>query len=166
MRAGLELIHFEDTDNGGFFFTADDHESLFHRPRTIGDDATPSGNGTATRALIRLGYLLGDNRYLDAAERTLRAAWDPMRRTPEGHATLIAALAEFLEPPEIVILRGSAEKLDARLRDYRAEYQPDRLIFAIDSVVDDLPEPLAVRAPRGEFVAYVCRGHTCTIETE
>ncbi len=160
------LKHFEDRNNGGFFFTADDHERLFHRPRTISDDATPSGNGTATRALLRLGYLLGENRYLDAAERTLRAAWEPMRATAEGHATLISALAEFLEPPEIVILRGTGARLEEGRRQYRREYEPKRLVFAIDSAVNDLPEALAVRAPRGEFVAYLCRGHSCTIATE
>ena len=30
--ADAMLDHFEDSENGGFFFTADDHERLIHRP--------------------------------------------------------------------------------------------------------------------------------------
>ena len=69
------LAHFEDAELGGFFFTSDDHEALIHRSKSFSDDAIPAGNGIAARALIRAGYLLGETRWLEAAERTLRAAW-------------------------------------------------------------------------------------------
>src|SRR5690606_4211205 len=69
------LAHFEDRDNGGFFFTADDHEQLIHRSKSFADEALPSGNAIAAQTLTRLGLLLGETRYLDAAARALRAAW-------------------------------------------------------------------------------------------
>ncbi|MEJ0100860.1 MAG: hypothetical protein WDO12_14610 [Pseudomonadota bacterium] len=69
------LGRFEDRDHGGFFFTASDHEALIHRSRSFTDDATPSGNAIAAQALQKLGWLLGEPRYLAAAERTLQAAW-------------------------------------------------------------------------------------------
>jgi uncharacterized protein YyaL (SSP411 family) len=65
------LKHFEDRDAGGFFFTSDDHEVLMHRSKSLSDDATPAGNGIAAHALVRMGYLLGETRYLDAADRTV-----------------------------------------------------------------------------------------------
>ncbi|HEY5720059.1 MAG TPA: thioredoxin domain-containing protein, partial [Gammaproteobacteria bacterium] len=58
------LARFEDPAGGGFFFTASDHEALITRPKPFGDDATPTGNGVAARALGRLGHLLGEPRYL------------------------------------------------------------------------------------------------------
>ena len=67
----------------------------------------PSGNGIAARALIRAGYLLAETRWLEAAERTLRAAWLAIDRFPHGHMSLLEALHEYLEPPEIVIIRGA-----------------------------------------------------------
>jgi uncharacterized protein YyaL (SSP411 family) len=63
------LNRFEDSDAGGFFFTAHDHEVLIHRPKTGHDNATPAGNGVAAFALQRLGHLLGETRYLAAAEK-------------------------------------------------------------------------------------------------
>ncbi|MBS3934953.1 MAG: thioredoxin domain-containing protein, partial [Sulfuritalea sp.] len=67
------LERFEDGDAGGFFFTAHDHEALIQRPKSAHDNALPSGNGVAARALQQLGHLLGEARYLGAARRTLRA---------------------------------------------------------------------------------------------
>src|ERR1044072_474838 len=106
------LAHFEDAALGGFFFTSDDHETLIHRSKSFGDDAIPAGNGIAARALIRAGYLLGEPRYLEAAERTLRAAWLAMNRFPHGHMSLLAALDEYLAPPEIIVIRSQSGDQD------------------------------------------------------
>jgi uncharacterized protein YyaL (SSP411 family) len=37
------VAHFHDSENGGFFDTSDDHETLIHRPKELQDNATPSG---------------------------------------------------------------------------------------------------------------------------
>jgi uncharacterized protein YyaL (SSP411 family) len=102
------LTRFEDPDAGGFFFTAHDHEVLIHRPKTGHDNATPAGNGVAAFALQRLGHLLGEGRYLDAAEKTLRLFWPQIRHSPTGLGSLLGALEEALTPPDIIILRGPA----------------------------------------------------------
>ena len=41
----------------------------------LGGEVPIGRTGHAAHALQRLGFLLGETRYLDAAERTLRAAW-------------------------------------------------------------------------------------------
>ncbi|HWK75419.1 MAG TPA: thioredoxin domain-containing protein [Povalibacter sp.] len=156
------LGHFEDREHGGFFFTADDHEALIHRSRSFSDEAVPSGNAIAAQSLTRLGLLLGETRYLDAAARTLRAAWSPLERYPHGHAAMLVALEEHLEPPQIVIVRGSAAEA-ASWRDELAKlYAPRRLTFAIPSDAHDLPPALADKKPQDGTVAYVCEGMTCS----
>ena len=80
--AEVLLGHFEDPESGGFFFTADDHESLIHRSKPFADDALPAGNGIAACALGRLGHLVGERRYLDAAERSIRMGWKSIERLP------------------------------------------------------------------------------------
>jgi uncharacterized protein YyaL (SSP411 family) len=160
--AELLLEHFEDRDNGGFWFTANDHEALIHRSKPLADEAVPSGNGIAAFALQRLGFLLGDTRYLDTAERTLRAAWRALNEYPHGHVSLLAALEEYLEHPEIVVIRGNDEDV-GRWRDSASKvYAPRRLVFAIGRDESDLPGALADRAPvAGETVAYRCLGTHC-----
>jgi uncharacterized protein YyaL (SSP411 family) len=162
--AELIIEHFEDTERGAFFFTADDHETLIHRPKSLADEALPSGNGVAAIALQRLGFLLGETRYLDAAERTLRGAWQAIQEYPHGHVTLLTALEEFLHHPEIVVIRGEADEI-TRWRDSAARvYAPRRMVFAIDANETDLPGALEDRKSLdGETLAYRCVGTHCDL---
>jgi hypothetical protein len=156
------LARFEDGASGGFFFTSHDHEPLLHRAKPMADEALPSGNAVAALALGRLGHLLGEPRYLEAAERTVRAAWNALAEYPHGHATMLAALDETLEPPEIVILRGRGPELTDWQAGALMLYAPRRLVFAIPAEAPELPAALAARRPDGPVVAYVCRGTVCS----
>jgi uncharacterized protein YyaL (SSP411 family) len=156
------LKHFEDPAAGGFFFTSEDHETLMHRSKSLSDDATPAGNGIAAFALQRMGYLLGETRYLTAAERTLRAAWPALERYPQAHTSLLLALEELVNPTEIVILRGSSSPIEAWQRELAKLYAPRRLVLAIPADASDLPPALKDKAPKGEAIAYICRGPTCS----
>ncbi len=154
------LRHFADP-SGGFFFTSDDHEALLHRLKSFSDEAIPAGNGVAARVLLRLGYLLGESRYLEAAERTVRAGWAPLEQYPQAHMTMLTALDELLHPPQIVILRGEASAIEAWRRELARLYAPRRMVLAIAADVPDLPPALAQKAPRGPATAYVCLGSVC-----
>jgi uncharacterized protein YyaL (SSP411 family) len=158
------LAHFEDT-RGGFFFTADDHERLIAKPKPFVDEAVPAGNGIAALALLALGHLLGEQRYLDAAERTVRAALHTLERYPEAHATLLRALEQLLVPPTLVVLRGTPTALAPWRRKRGSRYEPHQLFFAIPNDAQ-LPGLLAERAPRERAVAYVCEGMTCRAPVE
>jgi uncharacterized protein YyaL (SSP411 family) len=164
LLADTLLEHFEDPDDGGFFFTANDHERLMHRPKPLADESVPSGNGIAAFALQRLGFLLGETRYLDAAERTLRSAWRAMDEYPHGHVSLMTALEENLQHPEIIVIRGGTGEA-ARWQNSAARlYAPRRLVFVIPTDEVDLPGALAERAPVvGETVAYRCLGTQCEL---
>ena len=155
------LEHFEDRENGGFFFTADDHERLIHRPKPMMDDALPAGNGVAAAVLGRLGHLLGESRYLRAAERVLNAARNGLEQYPHAHTALLVALEEYLEPPEVVVVRAEPEELAAWRDRATAAYAPRRVVVAIPNDATGLPALLAERAPRDLPVAYVCEGHAC-----
>jgi hypothetical protein len=155
------LRHHADAHAGGFFFTSDDHERLIHRPKSFGDDATPAGNGIAAFALQRMGYLLAEPRYLEAAEQTVRAGWAVMAKYPQAHTSLLTALEELLNPPEIVVLRGGPQIIEAWRRELARLYSPRRMVLAVAADASDLPAAIAQKAPRGEAAAYVCRGSVC-----
>jgi uncharacterized protein YyaL (SSP411 family) len=162
--ADLLLAHFEDAAAGGFYFTADDHETLMHRPKPLADEAMPSGNGMAAFALQRLGHVLGVDRFIEAGERALKNAWPAMSEYPSGHVTLLAALEEYLRPPEVIVIRGGAETMH-RWRDAALQlYAPHRMIFAIPENEQNLPALLAERtAEPGETIAYRCVGTHCEL---
>jgi len=154
------LAHFADPA-GGFFFTADDHETLIHRPKPLVDESLPSGNGVAALVLDTLGHLIGEPRYLDAAARTVRAALPSLGRYPESHATLLRALDRQLQPPELLIVRGPASELATWRARIGMPSNGDRLQFFIDADAGELPGLLAERTAHDVPVAYLCRGTAC-----
>jgi uncharacterized protein YyaL (SSP411 family) len=154
------LAHFSDP-RGGFFFTADDHERLIHRPKPLADEAIPSGNALAAGALLDVGHLLGEVRYLDAATASLGVAWPALLRYPHAHATFLRVLECTLEPPELVVLRGPLVELNDWQKVAQQGYRPHRLAFAIPGGAEDLPGLLAERRSASGPVAYVCAGTQC-----
>jgi uncharacterized protein YyaL (SSP411 family) len=156
------LAQFEDAEAGGFFFTAADHEKLIYRSKTYSDDSMPSGNGVAVSVLCRLGYLLGEIPYLDAAQRTLKAAWPMLRQYPQGHMSLVNALEEFLVSTQILIIRGDAAHVERWSANLSALYAPTRMIFAIPRDAAELPPALAAKRAAAGTVAYLCTGMTCS----
>jgi hypothetical protein len=155
------LEHFRDPD-GGFYFTSDDHEALIQRPKPIQDDATPSGNGIAARVLSRLGHLLGEPSYLEAAQRTLQGLWSSLEHMPHAHASLLVALEESLNPVQTVIVRGNEPAIDAWRKRLNRCYAPRRLGFVIPGTARALPGVLAQRTADGDAVAYICTGTSCS----
>jgi uncharacterized protein YyaL (SSP411 family) len=160
--ADVLLLQFQDTEGGGFFFTAADHEHLIHRSKTFSDESTPSGNAVAASVLCRLGYLLGELPYLDAAERALRAGWPGLEQHPAAHMSLVNALEDFLVPAQILIIRGDAPQIEDWAAELGASYAPARMIFAIPRDAAELPSALAAKRSAAGTVAYVCTGMTCS----
>lgn len=158
------LDRFFDPDKGGFYFTAHDHEPLMYRPKPLADEAMPSGNGIAALALQRLGFLLGETRYLQAAEKTLQYAWTAMEQFPHAHVTLLSALEEHLNHPEMIVIRGEREDISRWRNRLLQDYAPRRLVFAIDAALENLPGALADRRSDGKgTIAYRCVGSRCSL---
>ncbi len=160
--AELLLAQFEDREYGGFFFVSHDHESLIHRAKPGHDNATPSGNGVAAVALQRLGHLIGEPRYLAAAELTLRLYYPALTQQPSAFVSLATALDEWLTPPATVILRGQAGPVAEWQRALVATYRPDTLVLALPLTITGLPPTLDKPAPAATPVtAWLCHGMRC-----
>ncbi|HEY7656518.1 MAG TPA: thioredoxin domain-containing protein [Burkholderiales bacterium] len=155
------LEQFEDAAAGGFYFVSHDHEKLIHRAKPGHDNATPAGNGIAAFALQRLGHVIGEPRYLEAAERALRLFYAALERQPSAFVSLLTALDEHLVPPQLVILRGENGALAAWQRALAARYRPATLAIAIPAGRAGLPPALDKTAPDGGVSAWICRGMTC-----
>ncbi len=154
-----------EAEDGGFYFTSHAHETLIHRPKQAYDNATPNGNGIAAVALQRLGHILGEPRYLQAAERALKAFDKNLVNNPAACASLTHALEEFLTPPSIVIIRGEAKKLAVWRDGIQQHYYPHHLLFYLDETWDKnkqhLP-PTLQRKLAKDVNAWVCQGVVCS----
>jgi hypothetical protein len=155
------LTQFEDAQDGGFYFVGQEHEPLILRPKSGHDNATPSGNAVAALALLRMGYVLGETRYLESAERVLLLFVPLMTRRPGGFATMNMALNEALEPTRLVVLRGSPEQLEQWRSELAGRIDGSLLVLALDTQLKGLPDALDKPGQRGAVNAYLCEGVSC-----
>jgi uncharacterized protein len=154
------LARFKDKQDGGFFFTSHDHEVLIQRNKIGPDNATPSGNGIAAQALLRLSLLSGETRYAQAAERCLKLFYPALQQAAGYHCSLCTALAEYLQPSALLVLRGSRKDTAAWLNALRTRYLPSVMTIMLDDDVAGLPEVLA--KPLGvRTTAWLCHGTQC-----
>ncbi len=162
--ADVLLEQFEDPKAGGFFFTSHDHETLIHRPKPVQDNATPSGNGIAAITLQRLGYFLGETRYLTAAEKTLQLFYPSLSLQPDKYASLLTALKEHIEPPIVVVLRGEA--ITAQSWQWAIQDRfPGAIVLNLSGELVGLPGCLIKALPadntRNSVTAQVCKADSC-----
>jgi uncharacterized protein len=95
------IADFADRKDGGFFYTAGDHETLLARVKDPFDNAIPGANSMAIRALVGLGVASGEARYLDEAGRALDAFAPTLFDRPGNSPLMLLALEEYLDarPP-------------------------------------------------------------------
>ncbi|WP_254513556.1 thioredoxin domain-containing protein [Anatilimnocola floriformis] len=161
------LTHFADPA-GGFFFTADDHEQLIVRNKDLHDSSVPSGNAMAATALLRLGKLTGEMKYLQAAESTLQSAVGVMQRQPTAAGQLLLALDTYLGPTAELVFVGdrAVDETKNLLREFRRRFIP-RQVFVAHQPGEAVPKILnpllegKEGAPDKQPHLYVCQDFAC-----
>ena len=137
------LADFSDEKEGGFFFTAGDHESLLARPKDPFDNVLPSGNSVAIRNLVALAAATGETRYLDAAGKALDAFSGLLTQSPGSIPMMLVALGEYLDARP----RPAAPVAEAGIPPAPA---PDAVVSAVAALAKD-----AAPAPGQEFDVIV-----------
>jgi hypothetical protein len=153
--AEIIIDRFADERQGGFYFTARDHEELIARTKDFFDNATPSGNSVSADVLLRLAALLGRDDFRKHAERTFAAVEPHLASYASGFGRMLAA-ADFAIGPsvEIALAGGTGDLLSA----YRRHYLPRSVIATGDSDI----ALLRGRSPvDGKPTAYVCENLAC-----
>src|SRR5450759_4935892 len=157
------LARFVDPE-GGFFDTADDAETLVARPRSVEDNALPSGNAMSVLVLLRLAALTGEGRYADAAEGALGLVGTAPARYPTAFAQWLVALDWRVGPVDEIALVGAPDdpRLGRLLDVVRAGFRPRQVVVvAPDPAASAVPLLQARFALRGLPTAFVCRGFAC-----
>ncbi len=156
------LERFADQTNGGFFFTASDHEKLIQRSKSWPDEAMPSGNAVAALALHRLGLLIGNQVFVQSAEKALQSVADNINQAAFHAASFMALLEAVHKPPFQIIVRGES----ASLRNWRASIlprlRPDQAAYFIPyDAAAGLPDEIAQKTSDEKISAWICEGFSC-----
>jgi len=148
---------------GGFFDTADDATELFTRPRSLVDNALPSGNAMAVTVLADLHALTGDRAWAEAAEPVLRRMGLAAARHPTAFGQWLAAISCWSVPMDEVAIAGDPD--DPRTRSLLAVVHEGLRPWQVVALASD-PETSRVPLLRGrggrvEPSAWVCHEGTC-----
>jgi uncharacterized protein len=162
------LERFADADNGGFFDTSSDHETLITRPKDVYDNATPSGNAVAADVMLRLAVLVARPDLQRAAQGVLDLVREGMERVPLGFARSLNALDFLLGRVREVVIVGQRGATDtaALVQAAFEPFSPNKVVAGLGpGEPGDLPL-LEAREPRdGVATAYVCEHYVCQAPT-
>ena len=158
------LALFADSEEGGFFYTAKDHETLIVRPRSHFDGSVPSGTSSTCMAFLRLARLTNLVRFEQAADDILKLYGPNLTRLSDQFANLICCLDfKLSQPKEIAVVlpakqeKGEAEMLLALYKNY----SPSKVVAVKrDGTESDL-ELFKGRESKGGTTIYVCQNFSC-----
>ena len=177
LQTALELAndlieHYQDPDNGGFFFVPDDADTPV-RQKPVYDGATPSGNSAAMYALYLLGRMTANLELEETAERIHRALAGSVTRSPAASPSFLTGVELMLGEKTEVIIAGvpGAEDTAAMVRKIYSHYIPGSVVILRPSG-EETPEIAEIAGFTRDMVmiggratAYVCTNHACRIPT-
>jgi uncharacterized protein YyaL (SSP411 family) len=161
--AELMVDLFWDGQDGGFYFTSADHESLIHRPKDFTDGAMPSGNSAAAGALLKLWKLTGNAQWSRCAETVFEKTAGMVSRYPSAFPHLLCALDFFFGTTKEIAIIGEQrdENTKLLLREVFQAYLPNKVVACgtggRPALLDDRPQI------DGTATAYVCENFTCAM---
>jgi uncharacterized protein YyaL (SSP411 family) len=170
----LMLTHFWDHENGGFFLTADDGETILVRHKDVYDGAIPSGNSVALLNLLRLNRMTGNKTYAAKAEQIVKAFAADIDSYPAGHAQFMAGLNFALKLNYEIVIVGKTSARDSldMLAALRKRFLPETVVLFIPtdsksaSEINHLaPFTRSMKALKNRATAYVCQDFFCKLPT-
>jgi uncharacterized protein len=165
-----ELVQHFGAEDGGFWFTADDHGELLTRTKNVHEGSTPSGAALATTALLRAGLLLGDEALYERGVAALRQAHAVLSASPAAAPSLVVALQFHLgEPREVVVVGPPGDAATQAL--LAVANGPSRLGHVLVHLHAGNRAALEQRSPvfrgkdlvDGRPAAFVCRRGVCQL---
>ena len=174
LQAAIELVdltrkHFEDTENGGFFLTADDGEKLLIRAKEIYDGAIPSGNSVMALNLLRVHKITGQEKYLNSAENLFSAFSGFLQKSPQGADVLLHALDFALAPAKEIVIAGelTSKKTLQLIKAVNQEFIPAK-VFLFRPTDTEHPKitklsPFLInhKLVNGKPAVFICQDQTC-----
>jgi len=136
------INHFYDYDEGGFFITADDAETILFRKKEIYDGATPSSNAIAVNNLLRLSIV--NDELKEMAMKTINSFGKEIEEYPYGYTF---SILNILMKDNLIEISLEGKNLKPMLDIIKNANLPFYTI--------------TISEGKENHVAYVCKDKTC-----
>lgn len=160
-QADALIENFYDNSTGVYHFTSGVKEDLIVRTLEIHDGAIPSGFGVSILCLMKLGYLVDRQDWVNKSLQALTKIKDDLEKVPWGHCMSLISLMLEKEGMGQLILTSDRDRY---LQVLSEGFYPS-LAIAARSAGDSLASVLEYTADMDleKNFAYLCQNKTCNL---
>jgi len=156
---------FWDSDNGAYFFTANDADSLIVRARMMFDQPTHSANGRMLEVLARLFMTTGEKEYSDRATTLIGSIAGELQRAYLSMASVLTGFEYAASSLQIVVVGPITNpKTHELISAIHSRPLPD-LCLNVVSPDESFPQGHPMHGKtlqNGQPTAYICQRGTCS----
>jgi len=160
---------FWDDENGGFFLTSNDSESLIYRPKEIYDGAMASGNSVAALNLVMLSRLTGNDKLEEVWRKQIDFFVNVVSDYPSAYTfALLSLMYELYPSRELVSILKNKEDIIELNNLIKNKYLANTVIMAINiSELDEVSETIDFiknyNLKDGKTTYYICVNKECEL---
>lgn len=128
----IVMESFRDTQDNGFFFTANGHEKLITRKKYWWDQAIPSGNASLVHCFSELYALTGEGCYAQRLQELRRSYSLFAKNAPNGVAYALSGFVQ--DDVGIAVLKMSEESVEkmGSIQDYLSKRLYRKVFLLVD----------------------------------
>lgn len=164
---------FYDSMRGGFYDSSGTDKSILIRTKEWYDGAEPTGNSIAILNLLRLGQMIGSQKYQTMVEQSMAYFGQVMEQNGESVPQLLVALHFSLSKPKEIIIAGKPDDPHTweLLREVHSRFIPKKILLLADgregqeTLASYIPFMKSITMLNGKPTAYICENYACKLPT-
>ena len=163
----IQLNHYWDNENGGFFYTSDDAEILLIRQKEIYDGAIPSGNSVSLSNLLRFGRITGNSDFEDKAEKLIKAFSVQVANSPMAFSQFLMGVDFAIGPAKEIVVVGNINNADTQkmLNLLSKKFIPNKVLLLKDPDKPEITEVAEFTKTQNmvkeKSTVYICENYNC-----
>lgn len=157
------ITKFYDRALGGFYSNDPQRPDTLFSIKNVYDQAIPSPNSQALRALIRLARYFVLPNYIEMAEQSFKVCGKWLEERPRAMLSMLSILDTYLKPSLEVVMVGDPEHplIVGALASLNRKYLPQLSLIVGKS--GSLPHYQGRQGLPHKPSIYICEGQTCSV---
>lgn len=153
------LKHFQNQENGMFYFTSNEDKSLVTRNIEFLDNVIPASNSMMAKNVFTLSHYYLDKKYTDTAAKMLNNIQSDISKYPTSYSNWMDLLLNYTQPYYEIVVVG--ENAPQTLKELNSHYVPNKLIAATKKASKQ--EIFEGRYQENNTLIYVCVNNACKL---
>ena len=156
------ITKFYDRNLGGFYSSDPRNTDTLFPIKNVYDQAIPSPNSQALRALIRLARYFSLPDYLKIVDQSFKACGKWLEQRPRAMLSMLSVLDLYLKPSLEIVMVGDPQDplITKALGSLNQKYLPQ--LSLIVGKTGSLPHYQGRQGLSDKALIYICEGQTCS----